>query len=317
MNPRIVSLVEIKNVLNRFDPIPCIEEGFVIYSQGKVEVPPVGEMVFKDPPGDVHIKYGYIHDNDYYIIKIASGFYENVKLGLSSSNGLILVFKQKTGELAAILLDEAHLTNVRTAAAGAVAAKYLAPRNVQRIGIFGAGIQGRMQLTYLESITDCKDVIVWGIHQKELDAYREEMVSLGYRVQITMKSLEIASTCNLIITATPSETPLLSVDQIQRGTHITAMGSDTACKNELDTRILQKADIVVADSLDQSLFRGEIYKAVQAGVLKRDAIRELGNVIQEKELQRKSEEQITVADLTGVAVQYIQISKAVVKALNI
>jgi ornithine cyclodeaminase len=317
MNPRIVSLVEIKNVLNRFDPIPCIEEGFVIYSQGKVEVPPVGEMVFKDPPGDVHIKYGYIHDNDYYIIKIASGFYENVKLGLSSSNGLILVFKQKTGELAAILLDEAHLTNVRTAAAGAVAAKYLAPRNVQRIGIFGAGIQGRMQLTYLESITDCKDVIVWGIHQKELDAYREEMVSLGYRVQITMKSLEIASTCNLIITATPSETPLLSVDQIQRGTHITAMGSDTACKNELDTRILQKADIVVADSLDQSLFRGEIYKAVQAGVLKRDAIRELGNVIQEKELQRKSEEQITVADLTGVAVQDIQISKAVVKALNI
>jgi ornithine cyclodeaminase len=174
-----------------------------------------------------------------------------------------------------------------------------------------------MQLTYLESITDCKDVIVWGIHQKELDAYREEMVSLGYRVQITMKSLEIASTCNLIITATPSETPLLSVDQIQRGTHITAMGSDTACKNELDTRILQKADIVVADSLDQSLFRGEIYKAVQAGVLKRDAIRELGNVIQEKELQRKSEEQITVADLTGVAVQDIQISKAVVKALNI
>lgn len=316
MKPRIVSLDQIKELLKTLDPIRAIEEGFVAYSQGKVVVPPVGEMIFKDPPGEVHLKYGYIVNDDFYVIKIASGFYENVKLGISSLNGLMLVFDQKTGEPVAILLDEGHLTNVRTAAAGAVTAKYLAPKNVRRIGIFGAGQQGRMQLTYLESVTSCKDVIVWGVDQQELDAYRGEMAALGYTVQTTLEANDIASTCNLIVTATPSVKPLLSVHQIQKGTHITAMGSDTAEKNELDPQILQKADIVVADSISQCLARGEIFKAIEAGVLKKEKVRELGSVIQQESLQRTSEDQITVADLTGVAVQDIQISKGIVNALD-
>ncbi len=90
-------------------------------------MPPVGELVFEDPPGDVHIKYGYIKNDDYFVIKVASGFYDNVELGLPPADGLMLVFSQKTAQLECILLDECHLTNVRTAAAGAVVAKYLAP----------------------------------------------------------------------------------------------------------------------------------------------------------------------------------------------
>ena len=116
---KIFNLDQIKAALINIDPVQAIEEGFVAYSRGKVVVPPVGEMIFKNPPGDVHIKYGYIVDDDYYVIKIASGFYENVKLGLPSTNGLMLVFDQRTGELASVLLDEGYLTEVRTAAAGA------------------------------------------------------------------------------------------------------------------------------------------------------------------------------------------------------
>jgi len=141
---KIFNLSQIKDVLKNIDPLQAIEEGFVAYSQGKVVVPPIGEMLFENPPGDVHIKYGYIKGDDYYVIKIASGFYENIKLDLPAGTGLMLVFKQKTGELACILLDEAYLTNVRTAEAGAVVAKYFAPKDVYCIGIFGAGIQGRM-----------------------------------------------------------------------------------------------------------------------------------------------------------------------------
>ncbi len=137
----------------------------------------------------------------------------------------------------------------------------------------------------------------------------------GYNIQTTLNIDDVASECNLIVTTTPSKSPLLQVDQIQRGTHITAVGSDTPEKIELDPRILQKADIVVADSIEQCLIRGEISQAMKAGVLKKEDLVELGNVIIHKELQRSSEDQITVADLTGVAVQDIQISKAVYQAL--
>jgi len=311
----IFNLNQIKEVLGNIDAISCIEEGFAAYSQGKVVVPPVGELIFDNPPGDTHIKYGYIKEDEYFVIKIASGFYENYKLNLPSNSGLMLMFKQKTGELACILLDEGYLTDVRTAAAGAVAARYLAPKNVHRIGIFGAGIQGRMQLEYLKSIVNCRDVIVWGINQGELDSYKNDMEPHGYNVQTTLEADDIAASCNLIVTATPTKAPLLQAGQIRKGTHITAMGSDTPEKQELDTGILRKADIVAADSIDQSDSRGEIFKAKEAGVLTNEDIVELGNVIASKELQRTSDDQITVADLTGVAVQDIQISKAVYEAL--
>jgi ornithine cyclodeaminase len=264
---RFYNLTQIKNVLKKIQPIQEIEEGFVAYSQGKTEIPPVGEMLFKKPPGDVHIKYGYIVDDAYY------------------------------------------------AAAGAVTAKYLAPKHIDCIGIVGAGTQGRMQLEFLESVIDCKDVMVWGMYQKELDEYMEYMKLKGYNIQTTLKTEEIMANCNLIITATPSKTPLLSADLVREGTHITAMGSDTSEKQELDPRILQKADIVVADSISQCLLRGEIHQALKAGVLEKERVVELGKVIVNPELQRTSEKQTTIADLTGVAVQDIQIAKAVYNAL--
>lgn len=312
---KIFNLDQIKKALRDLNPVQAIEDGFIAYSQGKVVVPPVGELIFEDPPGDMHIKYGYIKGDEYYVVKIATGSYENYKLNLPTTFGLMLLFKQKTGELASILLDEGYLTNVRTAAAGAVAAKYLAPKTIHRLGIIGTGIQARLQLLYLNSITDCKDVIVWGRSQQKLDVYKKEMEPGGYNVQTTLNVEDVASDCNIIVTATPSRAPLLQASQILRGTHITAVGSDTPEKIELDPKILQKADIVVADSIEQCLTRGEISQAMKAGVLEKEDVVELGNVIVYKELQRSSEEQITVADLTGVAIQDIQISKAVYEVL--
>jgi ornithine cyclodeaminase len=313
---KIYSLSQIMDALKSLDPIKEIEEGFVAYSAGKAVIPPVGEILFKDPPGDVHIKYGYLLDDDYYAIKIASGFFESPASSRYTSDGLILLFKKGTGELACALLDKCHLTNVRTAAAGAVSAKYLAPKNIGCIGILGAGTQGRMQIQYLSPIIDCRDIMVWGLNQEELDEYKKEMAPKGYSIQTTMNADDIADSCNLIITATPSKSPLLSAANIRKGTHITAMGSDTPEKIELEPKILQKADIVVADSISQCLLRGEIHQALKAGVLDKERIVELGNVIARPELRRTSEEQITIADLTGVAVQDIQIAKAVYHALE-
>lgn len=309
------NLDQIKKALENIDVTLAIEQGFVAYSEGKVVVPPVGEMMFEDPPGEVHIKYGFIKNGEYYVIKIAGGFYENYKINLPTNTGLMLLFNQKSGQLLSILLDEGYLTAVRTAAAGAIVAKYLAPKHIDCIGVFGAGSQGRMQVEYLKPILDCMDVMVWGINQEELEAYRSYMKPRGYNIHTTLDPNFIASSCNFIVVATPSKTPLLYSDQIKKGTHITAMGSDTPEKQELDEKILQMADIVVTDSLDQCQSRGEIYHALNAGVLEADELVELGNVILRKDLRRTSDEQITVADLTGVAVQDYQISKAVYEEL--
>jgi ornithine cyclodeaminase len=314
--PEIFDREQIERALQRVDVTAAVEEGFVAYSEGKVVVPPVGELVFEDPPGEVHIKYGYIKKDDYFVIKVASGFYGNVALGLSPADGLMLVFSQKTAQLKCILLDEGYLTNVRTAAAGAVVARYLAPKKVERIGVFGAGVQGKMQVEALLPVVDCREVVVWGQSEEELEAYREAMSGHGLEIQTTLIADEIAASCNLIVTSTPSRTPLLRAEQIREGTHITAMGSDTAEKNELEPAILGKADLVVADSIEQCRVRGEIYHALAAGVLQEGHVRELGKVIVDPALRRTADSQITVADLTGVAVQDIQISKAVYRILR-
>ena len=312
----IVELPRFEEALEGLDPIAAIEDGFVAYSRGRVVVPPVGELIFRDPPGDAHIKYGFIEGDDFYVVKIASGFYQNAALGLPTNSGLVLMFNQKTGALECILLDDGHLTNVRTAAAGAVAAKALAPSRVERIGIFGTGVQGRMQLEYTAPLVDCRDVVVWGRSEDALAAYKDSMGALGFAVETTRDGSAVAAACNLIITATPAMSPLLQNRDVRPGTHITAVGSDTPDKRELDPAILGRADVVVADSISQCLERGEIFHAIEAGVLARDRLVELGNVIADPSLGRTSDEQITVADLTGVAVQDIQISTAVYRALE-
>lgn len=313
---KILKLEQIKDIVKDLDIIPAIEEGFVKYSENKAVIPPVGEMLFDDPPGDVHIKYGYIIGDDYYVIKIASGFYNNPQLGLSSSNGLNLLFNQKTGETVSILLDEGYLTNIRTAAAGAVAAKYLAPEKISRIGVIGTGIQGRLQVQYLKSIFPCTDLIVCGINEQELINYETEMTTFGYTVKTTKDPADVAESCELIITATPSKSPILLENFIKPGTHITAVGADTPEKQELDPGILKKADIVAADSISQCTVRGEIFHALKNNFIKKEKIVELGEIISGKKQGRTDNNQITIADLTGVAVQDLQISKAVFEGFN-
>ncbi|MBH30943.1 MAG: ornithine cyclodeaminase family protein [Candidatus Marinimicrobia bacterium] len=310
------SLNEIKSALEGVDLIHLIEKGFIAYSEGRSVVPPVGELVFKDPPGDVHIKYGYIKGDDYYCIKIASGFHCNEDLGIPGGSGMMLLFRQKTGESVCVLHDEAYLTDVRTAVAGAIAARYLAPKEVSAIGVIGTGRQARMQVEYLEGVVDCKDVAVWGRTLEKVDRYQNDMITKGYAVTVCDSPSEVAERSNLIITATNATEPLLSADDIPSGRHFTAMGSDTHEKRELEGGILARADLLVADSIPQCIERGEIAWCLREGVISEQDIVELGNVINGKSPGRDSENQITVADLTGVAVQDIQIATAVYTALE-
>ncbi len=307
----ILSLDQIKNYLQTVDLIPLIEEGFVAYSKGDSIVPPVGELLFDKPSGEAHIKYGYIKEQAYYAIKIASGFPANAQLGIKTSQGVVLLFSQQTGELQCVLLDEGLLTDVRTAIASMITLKHLAPKKIKRIGIVGTGIMAKLQLAYLHQVTDCKDILVWGRTPENVTAFQAEFSDSPFNITVADSLAYLASECNVIITTTSAKEPLLYFEYIQKGTHITALGSDTEEKIELDPTILQHADIVVVDSKPQSQSRGEVFQARKYDCLQEDQLLELGDLIADPTKGRQNDDQITIADLTGVAVQDIMIATAV------
>jgi ornithine cyclodeaminase len=318
----VLTLNEIKRLIDVPQLVREIETGFVLYSEDRVVVPPVGFLHFDEPPGDVHIKYGFVTGDEFYVLKMASGFYNNPELNMPVSDGLLLVFSQKTGKLKLILLDECWLTDMRTAAAGAVAAKHLAPNNVRNIGIVGTGVQARLQLEMLRDVVGCRNCLIWGRDADKAQSMiedlkaREAFRAWGLDLKVATEIDELVLQCNLIVTTTSAREPLIRADQVQKGTHITAMGSDDHGKQELEVELLAKADRVVADSVSQCIDHGECFHAVTANRIDEHSILELGNVIKNPEIGRTSDNQITVADLTGVAIQDIQIAKMVNRVLQ-
>jgi ornithine cyclodeaminase len=273
---------------------------------------PTGFLQFDFPPGDVHIKSCALADGEFYVIKIASGFYHNPNVGLSSSNGLMLLFSQKTGELRAILLDEGRLTDIRTALAGAICAKYLAPKQIECIGIIGTGIQAKQQLLHLQLTTSCREVIVWGRNPSKALAFIQDTELSSFNLKIVNRIEELTQHCRLIVTATPSDQPLLFGDQILPGTHVTAVGADSLGKQELDPTLFQKADFIVVDSLCQCLEYGDLSHAKNE--MQGKPILELGTLI--KAPVQRQEHWITIADLTGVAIEDLQVATAISQRLQ-
>ncbi|MBN9377664.1 MAG: hypothetical protein BGO14_11255 [Chlamydiales bacterium 38-26] len=288
-----------------------LEKGLILYSEKQVEIAPVGFMHFKNPLGDVHVKSGYIPGDDFYVIKIASGFYDNSNLGISSSNGLMLLFSQKTGELKAILHDEGRLTDLRTALAGAISAKYLAPRHIKCIGIIGTGTQAKEQLLNLQFVTSCREVLVWGRNTSKASSFAKDPALFSFKIHCAATIEELTKNCNLIVTATNSNQPLLFGHQLKPGTHITAVGADDVGKQELDASVFEVSDLIVADSLSQCLEYGDLSKAKN---LENKQLLELGSFLKTPRI--REENWITVADLTGVAIEDLQIAKVIFSKLQ-
>jgi len=314
---KVYSLDEIMAVLPQVDVIGEIARGFQAYSNGRVTVPSVAELLFPENHGELHIKYGAIRGDDVFVIKVATGFFNNPQIGLPPFGGCMLVLSQNTGAVEAVLLEAGELTNHRTAAAGAVAAQYLAPSNTRCIGIVGSGVQARLQTDYLRKVTDCRKLTLWARNPGKAQEAANDIAAMGYSVSLSPDITSLCAASNLIVTTTPSKKPLITADMVSPGTHITAMGSDSPDKRELTTSLLDKADLVVADSLSQCLTQGEIHHAVQAGAINQADITELGRIITDPLVGRIDDSQITIADLTGVAVQDIAIAKAMLAKLKL
>lgn len=300
---------QIQNALDVPFIMSEIEKGLVSYSMKQTIMAPIGFLNFSTPPGEVHIKSGTVLNDEYYVVKVASSFYDNPKIGLPSSNGLMLLFSSINGKLEAILLDEGRLTDIRTGIAGAISAKYLA-NPVTGIGIIGTGTQARDQLYNLQFITDCKEVYVWGRDPIKCEAFKNDPQFSSFNISIAKSIDDIGALCNLIITTTSSTSPLLFGRQIRPGTHVTAVGADSTGKQELDVSVFEKADIISVDSLSQCSKYGDYSRAKHLD----KPVYELGEIISNP--ISRSKDSITIADLTGVAVEDLQIAKAIYSILK-
>ena len=287
------------------DAIACIEGCFRTLATEEVVMPPILRLDIAAHHGEVDVKTAYLPGVPSFAIKISPGFFDNPELGLPSVNGLMLLFSATTGLVEAVLLDNGYLTNVRTAAAGAVAAKWLARPDARVAGVIGAGVQARLQLQALRLVRDIERAWVWARNPAKARAFAEAAgAELGLEIGVSPAPEDLVRRSDIVVTATPSTTPLIQAEWLQAGQHFIAMGSDAEHKNELAPEVIAHADRYVCDRQSQCAVLGELHHAIRAGAVRSDArFPELGQVIAGQEPGRTSDRQITVCDLTGTGAQ--------------
>jgi len=284
--------------------VDVIEAAFATLARGGVQMPPILSMHMPQVNGEVDVKTAYVPGLPGFAVKISPGFFDNPAKGLPSTSGLMVVLSTETGRVQAVLLDNGYLTDIRTAAAGGVAARHLAPTDARRAAIFGAGLQARLQLQALRLVRPIREAVIWARDPAKAQALAADLSDDALNVRASADPAEAAGFADVIVTTTPATEPILRAEWLRAGQHVTAMGSDQAGKAELEPACLARADLYVADRVSQTRLMGELRGALEAGVLADDAnLPELGQVITGAHPGRTDPEQITIADLTGTGIQ--------------
>ncbi len=306
----VVGREQIEPVLDLRLMAPAIEEAYRAASAGDVDLPPVGHMTFPEVDGDCHIKYGYRKGDPHFVIKVATGFPHHDATG----NGLSLVLSAQTGQVDAVLHDEMLLTDVRTGIGGAIATRLLARPDATRLLIVGTGNQARRQIDSHAALLD-RDVEIrmWG---RSADAAGQAATDVAATASVELMT-DLGDGCrwaDMIVTTTASTTPIVMSEWITPGTHITAVGADAPGKHELDEQLVRRADVLVADSRSQCLDHGELSVVADSTQHNQNVI-ELGELLAGQP-GRRGDDDITVADLTGIAAQDIAAATFVLDALG-
>ncbi|MGY5795140.1 ectoine utilization protein EutC len=304
---KILTEAELRRIVPLdLEAVKCTEEAFrALAVDGAVQMPPILRLDVPDSRGEVDVKTAYIPGFSGFAIKISPGFFDNPKIGLPSTNGMMVLLSSKTGLVQALLLDNGYLTDVRTAAAGAVAAKHLARQDASIATVFGAGVQARLQLQALCLVRPIQEVRIWARDLSKAEALATQLKSEhGFALAVSADPQEAMSGSHIVVTTTPADRPLIDASWLEPGQHITAMGSDAEHKNEIDPLAIKRADVYVADSLKQTRRLGELHHAIAAGLFASDLeFPELGQVIAGVIAGRGRDSDITIADLTGTGVQ--------------
>ena len=285
--------------------VSAIRDAFRADGEGRTRVPAVINLPIPGTRGEFHVKTAWVDGVPFIAVKVASGFYDNPALGLPTGSGMMALFDAATGMPTGLLFDNGFLTDIRTGAAGAVAADCLARRHVDTVGVIGSGVQARHQIACLREVRRFTRLAAWSIDSPGLDQFCAEMrAAWGIEAEACASPEEVCRQADILITATPSQKPLVRADWLKPGVHVTAVGADSPGKQELEAACLARADIVVVDRLSQCARFGELSHALSAGLLRETDVRgQLGELVAGSKPGRTRDDEVTICDLTGVGFQ--------------
>jgi ornithine cyclodeaminase/alanine dehydrogenase-like protein (mu-crystallin family) len=308
----ILNEAEIRGLVDAEAARQVVAEAFSALQRGEATLPSVISLPFSDPDGLAHIKAGYLHSETMWTLKVAADFYPD-DTGTQHA-GMMLVLSAVDGSVAGLLLDNGFLTELRTGAAGAIAADLLARPDAATAAIVGAGSQAHYQLEALLNVRPIEEVRVASRTRERAAAFVDEIEArFGLSALLCASVEDAVRGAEIVLTTTYSTLPLIEPEWLEPGTHVTAIGSDEPTKQELNPSVLERADVVAVDDRSQAARLGELHHAIETGVCSEDDVITLGELLEGVAQGRESPEDITVADLTGVGVQDAAIASLVVR----
>jgi len=295
------------------EELDAIEAVYPLITAGVGSMPPIMRIDVPENNGEIDIKSAYLPGYSGIAVKISAGFFDNPAKGLPSLGGLMMVFDSETGVPRSALFDNGYLTDLRTALAGAVAARHLAKPDAANVGVIGAGVQAHYQLEALTLVRPIERAVVWARRRAQAEALAGEMSErLGIDVEPADTIEAAVDGSDVVVTTTPSTEPLVNASMLHPGLHITAIGSDAETKQEISADAVQSADVFACDSVAQSQRLGELRAAAEAGFDPTQAI-ELGAVISGDHAGRTDPQQVTICDLSGTGAQDTAIASLAVE----
>ncbi|NPE29690.1 alanine dehydrogenase [Methanococcoides sp. SA1] len=293
---------DVRSILELSAVMEAVEKAFEQHGKKKVQMPPKSYLYFDKHNGDLRTMPAYLEEQDVTGVKIVNVHPDNRAKSLPSVMALVVLNSTETGQPLAVM-DGTYLTDLRTGAAGGVAAKYLARKDSHVVGIVGTGNQAKTQLLALSLVFDIHQVKAYGRSTERAEEFRERMMQQIDAEIIVASSVEEVCDCDILVTVTPVREPVVRSEWIRPGTHINAIGADAAGKEELDPILLTRAKVIV-DDIVQASHSGEVNVPLSDGVITSDDIwAEIGEVIAGIKVGREDESEITVFDSTGLAIQ--------------
>ncbi|WGL58795.1 hypothetical protein QEJ31_09680 [Pigmentibacter sp. JX0631] len=312
---KIITQEDIVKKLNINDLLFELKKSFIYYSEKKIICAPITQTHFSEKNADIHIKSGYLKDDKYYYVKIASGFPDNYLKNISPSQGVIIALNTSTGIPEVLIKDDGFITDTRTALSATLCAKFFASDKIESLGIMGNGIQAYLNAKYLKFIfPELKNLYIYGRNIEKLKNIQQKFVDLGCAVNLTDDPNVVLMNNKIIICTTSSKEPYLFPEHIIPGTVIIALGADDGIKQELSSSVIFQAKNVFVDSLDQCLKYGELSHAVKQKPEIQSKVLELGDIFAKNE-SYISKAGYTVIDLTGLAAQDIMMSRYILNEL--
>ncbi len=298
----ILNREEMESLLTLEAVVPVIEKAFVAFADGRTVAYPVVREEVRAHRGIFGIKSGYLMDEEVIGLKAGGFWLGNPERGITAHQSTTVMFDPRTG-LPTALMDGNHITTIRTAAVGALAARCLARKDARVAAVLGTGTQGIGQAEALCHVLPIETIRAYDPFPRNLQSFTDVFQARGVAVETFTGAEEAVREVDVIVTATPSKEPVLRADWVKAGTHVSAFGTDTRGKNEVEAALFGQATVVV-DDVAQAVTIGDTQHPVAQGIIGPDDIHAtLGEILAGRQGGRTSSDEITLFDATGLAFQ--------------